>query len=93
MNIFGIMKHLVTMGVVNGGSRAYLVITRISRGLSRTHCPLSSFQIRHNGFTSQSKELQEVLMKICQSSEHYVQNQNKVNSVTFTVDDPIKKQS
>ena len=55
MNIFGIMKHLVTMGVVNGGSRAYLVITRISRGLSRTHCPLSSFQIRHNGFTSQSK--------------------------------------
>ena len=32
-------------------------------------------------------------MKICQSSEHYVQNQNKENSVTFSVDDPIKKRS
>ena len=91
MNIFGIMKHLVTMGVVNGGSRAYLVITRISRGLSRTHCPLSSFQIRHNGFTSQSKgiaggvdENMSIFRTLCSKSE---------NSVTFTVDDPIKKQS
>ena len=92
MNIFGIMKHLVTMGVVNGGSRAYLVITRISRGLSRTHCPLSSFQIRHNGFTSQSKgiaggvdENLSIFRTLCSKS--------KVNSVTFSVDDPIKKQS
>ena len=92
MNIFGIMKHLVTMGVVNGGSRAYLVITRISRGLSRTHCPLSSFQIRHNGFTSQSKgiavgvdENLSISRRLCSKS--------KENSVTFSVDDPIKKQS
>ena len=91
MNIFGIMKHLVTMGVVNGGSRAYLVITRISRGLSRTHCPLSSFQIRHNGFTSQSKgiaggvdENLSIFRTLCSKSE---------NSVTFTADDPIKEQS
>ena len=55
------------------------------------HCHRSKYVITDSQVNL--KELQEVLMKICQSSEHYVQNQNKVNSVTFTVDDPIKKQS
>ena len=55
------------------------------------HCHRSKYVITDSQVNL--KELQEVLMKICQSSEHYVQNQNKENSVTFSVDDPIKKQS
>ena len=55
------------------------------------HCHRSKYVITDSQVNL--KELQEVLMKICQSSEDYVQNQNKENSVTFSVDDPIKKRS
>ena len=55
------------------------------------HCHRSKYVITYSQVNL--KELQEVLRKICQFSEHCVQNQYKENSVTFNVDDPIKKQS